>query len=140
MNLKNIDLKPLSEAIDQFLIRHGILPNNYNGYIEGWIGQNGLKWSSYNSDNYLTKTQVQSLAEKLDKQLVKIKNEIMPEDIRVKIVFEPDRYGEGGGVIYLELHHPIRREYLMRKNWNDSITGQATAYDNEDHYKKVIKI
>jgi hypothetical protein len=139
MNLKNIDLRPLMNEIDKFLTKHGVMSNNYNGYIEGWIGQNGLKWSSYNSDNYLTKTQVRAIATELDKKLVEIKNETMPEDIRVKIVFEtPDP--DGGGILYLELHYPVRKEHLGRKNWNDSASGQATAYDNENHYKKAIGI
>ena len=136
MNLENINLKPLKEEINKFLTKHCVLENNYNGYIEGTIGSKGLKWSSYNSDNYLTKTQVRKFADDLDKKLTKIKNEIMPEDIEVTIVFETDR--DGGGSIFLELYQ-TRKEHVGRKRWNDSAKGQATAYDNEEHYKESIK-
>lgn len=114
MNVNQINLKPLIEAIDKFLAEQGVLQNNFNGSITGVIGSNNLKWSSYNADYSLTVMDKREIASAFDKELVKIKNELMPEEFKVEIVFEPDRDGMGGGVHYLIVTPKRRKEYIRR--------------------------
>lgn len=133
MKVENINLKPLEKEIDDFLNLHGVLGNGYNGYIEGKIGYE-LKWNCYNAENYLTPVQIRKLAAEFDKRLVTIKNELMPENFQVEIIFKRDP--EGGGSQFLKVTPPSLERYVNRFDSN----RKTQAYASEKEYKQVLKI